>query len=519
MNATKKESLKICVIGAGVAGLQTAVQLINVGFDDITIFEKSDNVGGVWRENYADFGLQVPKELYEFPDFPFPTERGEEWETFPKGEHVQKYIELYLASKKGLRERIVFRTSVQSIERPSNESEGWIVKTSTTIPSSEKEEGATKSADDEAKGDGSNPSLTTHSFDYVVVCTGMYTAPPNVPGLKTPGNEDFSGEILHSSAFTSEKAKSLKDRDVVVVGGGKSAVDCAVAASNAGAKSTTIVFREAHWPVPRYLLNLVPFKWGTYSRFGHATLRAHHDASFPLLHWCMRPAKWAWWRIVETMFRCQFGLSGDMLPKSRIDVDLFGGGQILTYAFHRLVREGKIRAVRSSVARLDAKDVILRTDERISADAVVYATGFSKSYAYLDAKERAKLSIEKDGLWLYRNIIPPQVPRLAFVGSEVTTFNNILTHALQAKWLASVLSGKIAMPAVDEMERAIAKEQAWKRSWMPEKSTRAATYQLHMLKLHDTYVEDMRISPWRKGWNVLAEMFAPYEASDYAALF
>ena len=29
-------------------------------------------VGGVWRANYADFGLQVPKELYEFPEFPYP---------------------------------------------------------------------------------------------------------------------------------------------------------------------------------------------------------------------------------------------------------------------------------------------------------------------------------------------------------------------------------------------------------------------------------------------------------------
>ena len=42
-----------------------------------------------------------------------------------------------------------------------------------------------------------------------------------------------------------------------------------------------------------------------------------------------------------------------------------------------------------------------------------------------------RLSIQKDGLYLYRNIIPPQVPDLAFIGSEVSTFNNILTHAMQ----------------------------------------------------------------------------------------
>ena len=36
-----------------------------------------------------------------------------------------------------------------------------------------------------------------------------------------------------------------------VVGGGKSAVDCAVAAVKGGARDVTLLFREAHWPVPR----------------------------------------------------------------------------------------------------------------------------------------------------------------------------------------------------------------------------------------------------------------------------
>ena len=56
---------KVAIIGAGVAGLQAASRLKIRGFD-VTIFEKSDDVGGVWRSNYADFGLQVPKDLYEF---------------------------------------------------------------------------------------------------------------------------------------------------------------------------------------------------------------------------------------------------------------------------------------------------------------------------------------------------------------------------------------------------------------------------------------------------------------------
>merc|ERR1712207_95312 len=73
-----------------------------------------------------------------------------------------------------------------------------------------------------------------------------------------------------------------------------------------------------------------------------------------------------------------------------------------------------------------------------------------------------------------RNIIPPNVPNLAFIGSEVSTFNN-----------------RIELPERQRMLARIEKMQAWKRSWMPATSARAAILQLHMLKYHDRLVKDM----------------------------
>lgn len=45
--------------------------------------------------------------------------------------------------------------------------------------------------------------------------------------------------------------------------------------------------------------------------------------------------------------------------------------------------------------------------------------GYVKSYEYLEGEMRARLDLQKDGLYLYRNMVPPHVPSLAFVGSEV----------------------------------------------------------------------------------------------------
>ena len=48
---------KVAVIGAGVAGLQAARHLIAAGFK-VIVLEASDDVGGVWRKNYAGYGVQ-----------------------------------------------------------------------------------------------------------------------------------------------------------------------------------------------------------------------------------------------------------------------------------------------------------------------------------------------------------------------------------------------------------------------------------------------------------------------------
>ena len=53
---------------------------------------------------------------------------------------------------------------------------------------------------------------------------------------------------------------------------------------------------------------------------------------------------------------------------------------------------------------------------------------------------RQRLNLQPDGLPLFRNIVPPEVPGLLFVGGEVTTYNNPLTHALQSEWVASLIT-------------------------------------------------------------------------------
>ena len=142
--------------------------------------------------------------------------------------------------------------------------------------------------------------------------------------------------------------------------------------------------------------------------------------------------KWIWWRVVELLFRGQFQIPRGMVPEEAIDTDLFSGGQILNYEFRDMVNAGKIQVISGAIDKFTQTGVVLVDGSELDADLVVYGTGFTKNYDIFDKVIQSKLGIQKDGLYLFRNIIPPQVPDVAFIGCEVSTFNNILTHGLQA---------------------------------------------------------------------------------------
>ena len=48
-------SKRVVIIGAGPTGLGAAYRLHELGYDNWVLYEKSDGVGGTWRDNPAAF--------------------------------------------------------------------------------------------------------------------------------------------------------------------------------------------------------------------------------------------------------------------------------------------------------------------------------------------------------------------------------------------------------------------------------------------------------------------------------
>ena len=58
---------RCAVIGAGMAGILSAIKLTEAGLTDFTVYERADRVGGTWRDNtYPGLSCDVPSHLYSY---------------------------------------------------------------------------------------------------------------------------------------------------------------------------------------------------------------------------------------------------------------------------------------------------------------------------------------------------------------------------------------------------------------------------------------------------------------------
>ena len=481
------------IIGAGVAGLATARVLGAQGLD-CTLYERGSRLGGVWSDGYSNFGVQVQKELYEFPDWPLP----EGTPDFTPGPIIQKYLEDY-ADHFEITPCIRFDAEVVRVEQIEGAGGGWTV---------------TSHKDGETRKD---------AYDLVVICIGLYSNLPNMPEFS--GQDRFGGEILHISDLKSRD--QLDGKRVAILGFGKSATDAAVE-SAAVAAQTNIIFRQPHWPIPSRLAGILPFKWGMLNRLT-STLIPLYQRPTPLektVHTLGKPLVWLYWRLVEALlfFQCRlgsrFGTRVGLVPEKPVEIDSFGESTMLPRPeFYRLVRQGKIDAHPTTIAEYTPGGVALQNGEKLDVDVMILATGWQTDFGFLSADVRERLGFEDDGFYLYRHMAHPAVPRLFFVG-RASTICSILTFSLQARWLGEVLKGSHRLPSADAMSREIEGIKAWKRSWMPPSDARSARLILHMLHYHDELLGDFGADPRRKT-GVLAplkELIAPYEPCDYAAI-
>ena len=483
----------VAIIGAGVAGLATARALLAEGVA-CRIFERGPRLGGVWAVGYSNCGVQTQKELYEFPAWPLPDDTP----NFTPGPIFRDYLEGY-AKAFGITPHIRLNAPVVGLVQ-RNSRPGWVVSYR------------------------NGAALETEEVDLVALCTGLYSHTAHVP--RFAGQERFRGQILHSAEVKTRE--SLRGRRVVVVGFGKSATDLALEAA-AVAERTAIIVREPRWPIPQKLAGVLPFKWGLLHRLTSTLLPLYQRPSTleRAVHGLAAPTVWLFWRLVEALLVVQcsldsrFGKRTSLVPRNPIEIDAFCESLMAPRPeFYRLIRRGAIEAHRTEIAEFTSTGIVLRDGASIDADVVVLGTGWTSDYSFLPQEVQAALELQDDGLYLYRHMVHPALPRLFFIGANASTFSNTTTYSLQARWLADLVRGRHLLPPREAMVRDIEEMKAWKRSWMPFSAARGARLHAHQLHYWDELLRDLDARVTRKSgfWAPLKELLDPYEPNDYDSI-
>ena len=465
--------MRACVVGAGPAGIVTAKVLLEHGFD-VTVLDKYERVGGIWSPGGCYDGLanQAALHLFEFADLPNGLH-------FASAADTGRYLEDY-ARTFGVLEVVRPGTeviSIRPVEGPGRVgAAGWVVESRTT-----------------------GAPVRREAFDHVVVASGAHHH-AHVPDL--PGRESFGGTVLHSNEV---RAGTFRDKHVIVVGGGKSALDLATRAAREAA-SATLVQRRVNWMIPeRLLLGTVGYKWILFTRLGEALLpRYHHPACVrPIDRLDERVKRALWWLITKDML---FSAGFTRLPKRlRPDRPLpfhLAHAGVMPRGYVAAVRRGRLATEVAAVEAFTPHGLRLANGRDVPADVVVLATGHRRVFPFLD------LPVHDDAgrLRLYRGIVPPGVDRLGFVGFR-QVFNNVMGVELTAHWLARHFLGTLrTTPDEPGMRAAVDARLAWQERVLPG----SGGYDFGPYDIHsaDELMHDMGL-PSRRTGNVLAEYLLP----------
>lgn len=440
---------------------------------------------------------------YEFAEFPWPAELKDihREAITPPAAAIQQYIKLY-ARRFQLEQHITFLTTLTALRRPPGKQEGWLVTTKSS--------------------DGSKNST---KFDFVVLATGSFLT-PRIPEIK--GRDVFQGKDIFAKELTTENLGVARDLDVVVIGSGKTAWDVAGAAAEVAA-SVTLLGRQAHYFLPLSILNVIPYDFIGFNRLGVFLVTHPYPNSYPsipgltsLLHTILQPLKQLAWKFVGVILPKQYSLPAALVPVKRTaEEDLFAEIGLINdkTPFIRHLASGKIHPLIGEASYFSSTALQTKDGEKLPANLVIYATGFLRDYHYLPQEVLKALDWGEEGIPLYRDTLPPNVQGLAFVGSEVITFNAVTTYGLQSEWLAALLQGDFELPAVREQDADVARKQAWRRSFMPKHNYRAGRLAVVCQLLCDELVSDLGLQKFRKGWSFLREVWQPYSSADYAVVF
>jgi hypothetical protein len=228
MAAAKKS---ICIVGAGPAGLVAAKTFLRTGQCEVTIYERSDQLGGIWALDESSVGnylsphtpTNLSKFTVGFSDLSWDSvglsqdQDSAGVPLFPKAWHVNKYLEAY--RKRFIPDDVIkYKHEVTNVKRRKQLARGAKERYVINVRDQHGQE--------EEK-----------IFDHLVVASGFFSTPRPLQQTVAADEAKLAIKAIHSSRFRDledlfPESTPAAGKTVLIIGGGNSSGEVAAAVAS-----------------------------------------------------------------------------------------------------------------------------------------------------------------------------------------------------------------------------------------------------------------------------------------------
>lgn len=389
------------MIGAGPGGIAAGRALKLAGID-FTIFERTDGVGGVWRQNvYPGAACDGKSHFYSFSWAINP-----DWSrAFASQPEILAYLE-GIARDSGLLPHLRANTRIVELT--------WI----------------------EDRRVWRLRSDTGEEFEanLVIGAVGLFNEPqlPDIPGI-----EEFEGTAFHSAYW--DRSHRFEGERVAVIGTGASAIQ--FVPQIAPQTSATYVFqRQPGWILPK---DNRPYS----SRMRAAFRRIPGVARMHRLHIWFVMERDVQIQVESRMQRKQKAIALKFVEDSVPDPELrakvlptYAVGctrRLLSNEWYPTLQRSNVELVTDRIRQITPKGVVTEDGVEREVDTICYATGFRRGYLRsiaVTGQNGVKLSDRwANGATAHFGLTVPDFPNLFLIYGPYTNGVTPITHVIEAQ--------------------------------------------------------------------------------------
>jgi cation diffusion facilitator CzcD-associated flavoprotein CzcO len=380
MNSTQYNQL---IIGAGFAGICTAIQLKKEGFNNFIILERGSHLGGTWRDNnYPGAACDVESHLYSFS-----FEQNPNWSrVFGPQQEILNYMD-HCVEKYGLNPYIQLNTTVERLV--FDEAQGvWQVVCN---------------------------NGKTYFAQSVISCSGGLSQPA-LPDIK--GRDDFKGTMFHSAQW--DHSYDLKGKTVAVIGTGASAIQIVPAIAPV-VKELQLYQRTPPWIMPKMDGDISAFRRSMYNtlpfmrNFYRWRLYWFHELA--AYGFTRHPALLKFASKIAARFLKQ-NVKDEALRRKLTPTYTMGCKRVLlTNDYYPAVQRKNVHLITEHIDEINATGIKTKDGIQHIPDAIVFATGFYAAEGVVVFDVRGKNGMSLNEAW--------KDGAEAYLGTSVAGFPNL----------------------------------------------------------------------------------------------